>query len=151
NGKPAPYRKQGDYLLFHSDAEPPRVQKVPASSLPRVPPVAIAPPAIAAQPKEVTLTEDDRHPLFPQWIVRAPGYEMRIHRKTGVSRTLIGPDGQLLFGGEWWAGSGYFEVRLPTGAEETAPIAWNHPARELRWNAKALEVTAASGESFTAT
>jgi hypothetical protein len=76
---------------------------------------------------------------------------MRLHRKTGVSRTLIGPDGQLLFGSEWWAGSGFFEVRLPTGAEETAPFAWNRPAKELRWHDQTFEVTSPSGESFTAT
>jgi hypothetical protein len=151
NGKAAPYRRQGDYLLFNSDAAAPRVLKAPASPRSHLPPAAIAPPAAARPRIAVTITEDDRHPLFPLWVVRAPGYEMRIHRKTGVSRTLIGPDGQLLSGGEWWAGSGFFEVRLPTGAEETAPFAWNHPARQLRWRDQTLEVSAPGGESFTAT
>jgi hypothetical protein len=151
NGRAAPYRKQGDYLLFNSDAAPPRVLTAPAAPLPRVPPIAAAPAATRPRPTAVTIAEDNRHPLFPMWVVRAPGYEMRIHRKSGVSRTLIGPDGQLLFGKEWWGGSGFFEVRLPTGAEETAPVAWNHPARELRWRDQTLEVTATSGESFTAT
>jgi hypothetical protein len=76
---------------------------------------------------------------------------MQIHRKFGVSRTLIDGHGQLLFGSEWWAGSGVFEVRLPTGAEETAPFAWKHAARDIRWRDRTMEVTAPGGESFTAT
>ncbi len=101
--------------------------------------------------KGVTIDESDRHPLFPMWVVRAPGYELHLHRKSGVSRTLIDGHGQLLFGSEWWGGSGVFEVRLPTGAEETAPFAWNHAAKEIRWRGPTMEVTAPSGESFTAT
>ena len=76
---------------------------------------------------------------------------MQIHRKFGVSRTLIDSHGQLLFGSEWWGGSGVFEVRLPTGAEETAPFAWNHAVKEIRWRGPTMEVTAPGGESFTAT
>ena len=76
---------------------------------------------------------------------------MQIHRRFGTSRTLIDGHGQLLFGSEWWGGSGVFEVRLPTGAEETAPIAWNHAAKEIRWRGPTMEVTAPGGESFTAT
>jgi hypothetical protein len=76
---------------------------------------------------------------------------MQVHRKFGVSRTLIDGHGQLLFGSEWWGGSGVFEVRLPTGAEETAPFAWNRAAKEIRWRGPTMEVTAAGGESFTAT
>jgi len=93
----------------------------------------------------------DRHPLFPMWVVRAPGYEIQIHRKFGTSRTLIDGHGQLLWGSEWWGGSGVFEVAFATGAEETAPFAWSHPAKEIRWQGPKMEVTAPSGESFTAT
>jgi len=149
NGREASYRKQGGYVLFNDSAEPPRTN----------PPRAAAVAAPVSAPEEfrlprntnVTIEEADRHPLFPMWVVRAPGYEMQIHRKFGVARTLIDCHGQLLWGSEWWGGSGVFEVRLPTGAEETAPFAWSHPAKEIRWKGPTMEVTALGGESFTAT
>jgi hypothetical protein len=149
NGREAPYRKQGGYLLFNDSSEPPRASppREAVAALPAMAPEEIRLPTSAG----VTIKEVDRHPLFPMWVVRAPGYEMQIHRRFGTSRTLIDGHGQLLFGSEWWGGSGVFEVRLPTGAEETAPIAWNHAAKEIRWRGPTMEVTAAGGESFTAT
>jgi hypothetical protein len=149
NGREEAYRKLGGYVLFNDASQPPRTDP-PRTAVAAAPVSAheeIRLPPITG----VTITEADRHPLFPMWIVRAPGYEMQIHRKFGVSRTLIDGHGHLLFGSEWWGGSGFFEVRLPTGAEETAPFSWNHPAKEIRWQGPTMEVTAASGESFTAT
>ena len=99
----------------------------------------------------VTIAEEDRHPLFPMWVVRAPAYQIRIHRKFGTSRTITDGHGQFRYGSEWWGGSGIIEVRLPTGAEETAPICWNKNAKELRWDGHTLELTAESGEKLAAT
>jgi hypothetical protein len=149
NGREAPYRKLGNYVLFNDSAEPPRTSRAreAVEAAPVMPPEEFRLPRRA----DVTIEQFDRHPLFPMWVVRAPGYEIEIHRRSGVSRTLIDGHGQLLFGSEWWGGSGVFEVRLPTGAEETAPFAWNHPAREIRWRGPTMEVTAPSGESFAAT
>lgn len=149
NGREAPYRKQGGYVLFNDSAQPPRTSppRQAAAAAPVVLPEEIRLP----RPAGVTIEKTEPHPLFPMWVVRAPGYEMHIHRKFGVSRTLIDGHGQLLFGSEWWGGSGVFEVRLPTGAEETAPFAWNRAAKEIRWRGPTMEVTAPSGESFTAT
>jgi len=148
NGREAPYRTRGGYLLYNVSAEPagaPPAREAPAAA-PLAPPEDLpVPPGTG-----VTVEEADLHPLFPMWRVRAPGYQMEIHRKSGVSRTLIDGHGQLLFGSEWWAGSGFFEVRLPTGAEETAPFAWHRPAREIRWQGPRMEVTSGGGESFTA-
>jgi hypothetical protein len=149
NGREAPYRKKGGYILFNDSSEPPRTNppRVTAAATP-----VSAPEEFRVPPSTgVTIQEADRHPLFPMWVVRAPGYEMQIHRKFGVSRTLIDGHGQLLWGSQWWGGSGVFEVRLPTGAEKTAPFAWSHPAKEIRWQGPTMEVTAPSGESFTAT
>jgi hypothetical protein len=148
NGREAPYRKLGDYLLFNDAAEPPRMgpPRHAATVAPLAPPEETRLPARTG----VTIQQTDRHPLFPMWVVSAPGYQIEIHRKSGVSRTLIDGHGQLLFGSEWWGGSGVFEVRLPTGAEETAPFAWNHAAKEIRWRGPLMEATAAGGESFTA-
>jgi hypothetical protein len=148
NGRETPYRKLGDYVVFNDPAEPPRTnprREAAVASPVTAPDEARLPPSAS-----VTIKEAERHPLFPMWIVRAPGYEMQIHRKFGVSRTLIDGHGQLLFGSEWWGGSGVFEVRLPTGAEDTAPFAWNRPAKEIRWRGPTMEVTATSGESLTA-
>jgi hypothetical protein len=149
DGHEVPYRKLGDYVVYNDKAGPPptRPPRLVAAALP-----VSAPEEIRVPPSTgVRIQETDRHPLFPMWVVRAPGYEMQIHRKFGVSRTLIDGHGQLLFGSEWWSGSGVFEVRLPTGAEETAPFAWNRAAREIRWRGPTMEVTAPGGESFTAT
>lgn len=149
DGREVPYRKLGDYVLYNDAADPPstRPLRLTATAVP-----VSAPEEIRLPPRRgVTIEETDRHPLFPMWVVRAPGYEMQIHRKFGVSRTLIDGHRQLLFGSEWWGGSGVFEVRMPTGAEETAPFAWNRAAREIQWRGPTMEVTAASGESFTAT
>jgi hypothetical protein len=149
DGREVPYRKLGDYVLYNDAAGPPSTRP-PRRAAATVP--VSAPEEIRLPPSTgVTIQETDRHPLFPMWVVRAPGYEMQIHRKFGVSRTLIDGHGQLLFGSEWWGGSGVFEVRLPTGAEETAPFAWNHAPREIRWRGPTMEVTAPGGESFTAT
>jgi hypothetical protein len=149
DGREVPYRKLGDYVLYNNSAGP------PSTSPPRLVAAAVsvsAPEEIRLPPSTgVTIQETDRHPFFPMWVVRAPGYEMQVHRKFGVSRTLIDGHGQLLFGSEWWGGSGVFEIRLPTGAEETAPFAWNRAAREIRWRGPTMEVTAPGGESFTAT
>ena len=148
NGREAPYRKQGGYVLFNDAAEPPR-GPAPAGSGSR--------PRRAARgnPRSAPRGRDDRAgrapPAVPDVGRPPPGYEMHIHRKFGVSRTLIDGQGQLLFGSEWWGGSGVFEVRLPGGAEETAPFAWNHAAKEIRWRGPTMEVVAPSGESFTAT
>jgi hypothetical protein len=149
NGRETPYRKQGGYVLFNDSAEPPGTS--PPRQAAAAAPVALPEEIHLARPAGVTIEETERHPLFPMWVVRAPGYEIHIHRKFGVSRTLIDCHGQLLFGSEWWGGSGIFEVRLPTGAEETAPFAWNHAAKEIRWRGPTMEVAAPSGESFTAT
>ena len=99
----------------------------------------------------VTISDEERSPLFPMWIVRAPGYEMQIHKKFGTSRTVVDAHGNLLYGSEWWGGSGIPEVRLPTGAEETAPISWQKKAKEVRWQGHVLEVAAETGETLTAT
>jgi hypothetical protein len=149
DGREVPYRKLGGYVLYNDPAGPP-LNSPPWLATAVVP--VTAPEEIRRPPRTgVTIQESDRHPLFPMWVVAAPGYEMQIHRKFGVSRTLIDGHGQLLFGSEWWSGSGVFELRLPSGAEETAPFAWNHAAREIRWRGPTMEVTAAGGESFTAT
>jgi Heparinase II/III-like protein len=149
NGREASYRKLGDYVVFNDSAAPPRTN--PRREAAVISPVTAPDESRLPPNASVTIQEAERHPQFPMWIVRAPGYELQIHRKFGVSRTLIDGHGQLLFGSEWWGGSGVFEVRLPTGAEETAPFAWNHPAKEIRWRGPAMEVTAPNGESFTAT
>jgi hypothetical protein len=173
NGKELPYQKQGGCVLFGDPAQPPstgvhvgtaaadRERAVPGKAVkPQGAGKDVAGETVARVPGSearlplnagVTVREEERHPLFPMWIVRAPAYEIHIHRKSGLSRTLIDRHGQLLYGSEWWGGSGVFEVRLPTGAEETAPFAWNRPAKEIRWRDKTMEVTANSGESFTAT
>jgi hypothetical protein len=149
DGREVPYRKLGDYLLYNDAAGPPSASppRRAAAAEPVSEPEEIRRPASTG----VTIQETDRHPLFPMWVVRTPGYEMQIHRKFGVSRTLIDGHGQLLFGSEWWGGSGVFEVRFPTGAEETAPFAWNRAAREIRWRGPMMDVTAPGGESYTAT
>jgi hypothetical protein len=149
NGREVRYRKLGDYVVYNDEAGPPSTS--PPQRAAAAAPVS-APEEIRVPPStDVTIEETERHPLFPMWVVRAPGYEVQIHRKFGVSRTLIDGHGQLLFGSEWWGGSGIFEVRLPTGAEDTAPFAWNRAAKEIRWHGPTMEVTAPSGESFTAT
>jgi len=84
-------------------------------------------------------------------VVRAPGYQIWIHRKFGTSRTITDGHGQFRYGSEWWGGSGVVEVRMPTGAEDTAPICWNKNAKELRWDGHTLELTAQSGEKLAAT
>ena len=99
----------------------------------------------------ITIGEEERNELFPMWIVRAPGYEMQIHKKYGTSRTVIDAQGNLLYGSEWWGGSGIPEVRMPTGAEDTAPIAWNKKAKSVRWQGHTLEVVSEAGEAITAT
>jgi hypothetical protein len=113
DGREAPYRKVGDYVLYNDAASP------PSNRPPRLAAAAVtvsAPEEIRRPPSTgVTIQETDRHPLFPMSVVRAPGYEMQIHRKFGVSRTFIDGHGQLLFGSEWWGGSGVFERSIAHG------------------------------------
>jgi hypothetical protein len=91
------------------------------------------------------------HPVFPAWIVRAPGYEIHVHKEFGVGRVLIDRFGNSLYGRPWWGGAGIPEVRLHTGAEDTAPICWGKKAQAVEWQGKTLRVVAASGETLTAT
>ena len=88
NGREAPYRKLGAYVLFNDAAESPHAG--PFRQTAAAAPLALSEESGLPRAAGVTIEESQRHPLFPMWVVRAaPGYEMHIHRKFGFSRTLI--------------------------------------------------------------
>ncbi len=66
----------------------------------RIEPVGDTPAAVGELPVSVgvVVTEDNRVPLAAQWVVRAPGYIMKVDHFSGVAYSLLDADGHRRHG-----------------------------------------------------
>lgn len=112
----------------------------------RLEPIGDTPAAIAELPVTVgvVMTEDRRIPLNSQWVVRAPGYTMKVDHQSGVACYLLDPDGHRRHGMVNNSSHGYLGI----GAVEKDgmwPIRFRTPCRFVSEGKDRLIVVNGSG------
>jgi hypothetical protein len=112
----------------------------------RVEPVGETAAGTASLPVSVgvVLTEDRRIPMCSQWVVRAPGYTLKVDHQSGVACYLLDPDGHRRHGHVNNSSHSYLGI----GAVESDgrwPLRYRTPCRFIAEGKDRLTVVNGSG------